>query len=481
MDELLAASTYFDYFVEFKNSDQNNEFPQDAYGLDIFKSELFKKDLFDSFQWLKVNFDSSILFEAMKKLIAENISNFFMNESQDSNEFESDQIVQMSAFVITTFCVDQSYQSRGEDLLRFAFEEHEDLNYCLYMLPCSCSPTILTNCMTRVVLKHGVSIDQSLYLIHRDALSAPENFEVVRLDQSMLPTIDKFITSHITINNEILSNCHKSLVDNDVDLKDNPNEVSFVAKIGDDIVGIVNLTRKYSRSEDISWLRSHYSLDDFINFSMYRSRAHATILDWVIIPTFSKWSRYFFREIMRSYCKSILYFPLNPSTPPSQETFEILFPCRTRRVVQSNSATESGSFEDFLDSSQSLFFITKRLLIQPRTTITSRLLVVAGSCSSFLFLENIIFANQMYIPNITIVIKSPPSSILIGDSNNLNASSRYADDLSGCLSLSDCEDPTENELLSFGFSHRLTVVKGQLTDIDRINRYNFYDCNCCFL
>jgi hypothetical protein len=160
--------------------------------------------------------------------------------------------------------------------------------------------------------------------------------------------------------------------------------------------------------------------------------------------------------------------------------------------------------------------------------VTKRIVVVGGSSHAYHVLENLYATPHITLPNVYFVIDKLPlplrkikkrkvindddnggnSVVAVNDTvninvNNLNISnsnnninnnngninnnnndnedeaynlynitndqeeSKFDDDYSGCFSLKDVNFPLEKELYAMGLLHKLNVVQGGLTDVDR--------------
>lgn len=112
-----------------------------------------------------------------------------------------------------------------------------------------------------------------------------------------------------------------------------------------------------------------------------------------------------------------------------------------------------------------LFCLSKAMLSQPRTIITTRVVVVGGNASAYAILETLCFIPKVYLQNIFFVVEQPPKALdIYGNSPSM------ATEHCGSLSEQDADFPGEGELYALGLAHRVVVIRGRLTDIDRDNR-----------
>jgi hypothetical protein len=328
-----------------------------------------------------------------------------------------------------------------------------------------------------------VSFDQSLYVVHRQALLAQDYLEVQRLGQgSCMDQAAALLTSLDDKDKDIiLTFATHSLRDSDVDLINNPGEVCFVVKMQDEVVGLVCLSRKLTTAEDVQYLRDHYLLEDYIVYERHRGRAQAMLTHLVMNPIYSQWSRFVLREVMRLYHKTVLYYHhTTRDSKPCTEIVEEMLPVCTRfgaKAKERDQAAEEsargqrggggGKSEQFYP----LFYMQKKKLIDVKATVGKRVVIVGGNSSAFTILEKIAMCHSLHVSNIFLVMEHPPQAWLTQKELEGGAGGGGgADNFSGCLSLKDLNDPTEQEIQALGLPSRATLVQGRLTDIDRKNK-----------
>jgi hypothetical protein len=376
-----------------------------------------------------------------------------------------------NSFAISLFSVDEQFESRAEDLIRVAFEEYPHLDYCVLLVPNASLPSAaLTHGMQCPRVREGVSFDQSLYIIHRQSLLANDYLSVERMGEKTLDLASDLLTNMEEHDKEaVLSFASHSLRDSDVDLMNNPGEVCFVVKLEDEVVGLICLSRKLTTSEDVVHFRNNYMLDDHIVYERHRGRSQAMVVHWVMNPIYSQWSRFVLQEVMRVYHKTVLYYHhLTRDSKPSAEISEEMFPVSTRfgpkpKLADAENPTGEGGYQQFYP----LFYMQKKKLIDTKATVGKRVVIVGGNSSAFTILEKIALCHEIHVTNIFLIMEHPPQAWL---SKQELQGDEVGDNFSGCLSLKDLNDMTEQELNALGLPARCTLVQGRLTDIDRKNR-----------
>ena len=108
----------------------------------------------------------------------------------------------------------------------------------------------------------------------------------------------------------------------------------FAVMMGKELIGVIGLSRKIVTNEDVTWIKSNYHVEDYINFDKHRGRAQAAITHWVVNPAFARCSRYLVREIMRRYGKTLLYYQTAKDSPPPREVVEEFVPVMPRKRMQ---------------------------------------------------------------------------------------------------------------------------------------------------
>jgi adenylate kinase family enzyme len=441
-----------------------------------------------------------------------------------------------NAFAISLFCLDEKYESRSEDLIRVAFEEYPEKDYCILMIPNTRIPSqALVHCMQCPLLRDGVSFDQSLYLIHREALLAHDLLTIERIqdlnrtitttkgnDHSFQNVLEPFV-DYLDIQdyNEMMNSITRSIRDKDVELSNNPAEVSFQIILNDEIVGIICLSRKLTTTEDINSLRESYLLDERVSYERHRSRSQAMITHFILNPIFYKWVRYIYREVMRFYHKTVLYYQGTKGIQPAIPIVEEMIPIQIRKKSmqyeistapggggeeEKGEGKESGSGRDkkrrgkqqqqqqsdlnnTVECNRPLFVITKKDISIKKEIIGKRIVIIGGNTTAFKILESLCFVNEKHLNNIYLVMESSPSAWNYSSYPNEDEGGEggggeggagagadeelvkmIRDNYSGCLSPKDIDDYTEDEIFALGLPNRVTLIQGKLTDIDRKNR-----------
>jgi hypothetical protein len=333
----IQGQINFDIIIELQNVSDEVEVEDDD---EFMHSHLdametlrnhFSDDRGGNTNWIKQLVDGDS-YKQLNKTIG-NAVDCRVQEIDAAKSLDDNEPAQANSFAITVFCINDAFNSRGDDMLRVAFEDHPHLDYCMYMVPNTAKPTPLTKSMVVANSKRGISFDQTLYIIHRDTLLAADFLKIVRYSNKLNDGLEKFLSPmHPNEKKKVIDNAELGFKDLEFELRDNPTDVSFVAIIENEIVGVISLTRKCSSPEDTQWLRSNYQIDKFIDYDHHRTKALAFVTDWVVNPVFSRWSRYMLREVMRDYQKTALFY--QTAGIPCSEILEEMVPVSPRIRVQ---------------------------------------------------------------------------------------------------------------------------------------------------
>merc|ERR1712028_285063 len=151
-----------------------------------------------------------------------------------------------------------------------------------------------------------------LYLVHRSALLAarPGMLTVSRADKADYSGLEAMLENMGEAGAAVLQEVKDSEADLDIALGDNPSSASFVMQVAGQLIGVAVMDRNTNSTEDVNWLKSNYHIEDFVLFSEHRSKSQAFLRHFVINPIFHKYSRFVLKELMRHYCKSLVYMRL---------------------------------------------------------------------------------------------------------------------------------------------------------------------------
>uniref|UniRef100_A0A8C3JF57 Cilia and flagella associated protein 61 n=1 Tax=Calidris pygmaea TaxID=425635 RepID=A0A8C3JF57_9CHAR len=250
-----------------------------------------------------------------------------------------------------------------------------------------------------------------------------------------------------------------------------------------DIHGVKTLIKTLSLNEsilndlkiftvDIEYIRSHYNIEDFIHFNHYQPEEHGHLYHFVLNPVFHHYTKHFLKEILRLAHKSSLYYPIypqyvegkfqNPCAHSLTSALHYMVPVRPRRQIVYpleelgiNAPSEQVSKDQ---SRYSLNHINRKLVLESKTAVNIRIVVVGASDVGISFLETLIFCPHLKFNNLTLIsIHGLPGKDLQG--------SKHRRFLINSHCFND-EDYAQMSLCSW-----VNVVVGKMTGINRAAKY----------
>ncbi|XP_021247902.1 cilia- and flagella-associated protein 61 isoform X5 [Numida meleagris] len=243
---------------------------------------------------------------------------------------------------------------------------------------------------------------------------------------------------------------------------------AFVAEVLDQIVGI-----SVVRDEmDTVYIQTHYNIEDFIHFNDYQQEEHGELYHFVLNPIFRHYTKHFLKEILRLAHKSSLYYPIypqyvegkfqNPFAHSLTSALHYMVPVRPRRQIVYpleelgiNAPSEQVSKDQ---PRYALNHINRKLIMESKVSVNSRIVVVGASDVGISFLETLVFCPHLKFNNLTLIsTHGLPGKDLPG--------SKHRRFLINSHCFND-EDYAQMSLCSW-----VNVVVGKMTGINRSAKY----------
>lgn len=308
-----------------------------------------------------------------------------------------------STFCITLFCMDELYETQGVTLLAGAFELMKGRDFCLLTLPhASAEIPLLTNFMRAVPVSRAV-VSQQLYVLHRASLSPVVAVRTVTAAD--VPAIETLASRS---NTALIADVHQFLsAGSDAD---GTRLFAHVVTIAEQVVGACILR---SARDICTQLRSHYNIEEFILFSHYMPGEHAVLHHFLFNPIFERFAKFALREVMRKAKVSCVYYrhlsePTTAYAPSSPSTItEQMVPVRRRRQIvypldRLDVNAPSAQLRD-LDPPFALAFIARKLMLEPKIVVNTRIVVVGASDAGLALLESLVYKPHLHFTNLTLV------------------------------------------------------------------------------
>ncbi|XP_078086620.1 cilia- and flagella-associated protein 61 [Mustelus asterias] len=311
-------------------------------------------------------------------------------------------------FCIQLFCIDEKYESRSQDFLPFIFNLYPEKDFCVITVPHLIPEFPLLKDFTRVVPYSKTTLSHELYVTHRKGLL--KSF-VVRLatkhDTHGIERLVKTLNLHQSILN-ILHIYNQARRDAD----GTPIQV-IVAEVLQEIVGIAIIRNE----ENIEYIRSHYDIESFIYFNHYQREEHGHLYHFALNPIFHHHTRHFLKEILRITFKACLYYPVYPKlltekvTSPHAHSLTSainnLIPVRRRRqIIYPLEELDINAPSKRITQDKPMYalnHINRKLTMESKVTINSRIVVVGASEVGVSFLETLVFCPHLQFNNITLI------------------------------------------------------------------------------
>nr|XP_009671407.1 PREDICTED: uncharacterized protein C20orf26 homolog [Struthio camelus australis] len=326
-----------------------------------------------------------------------------------------------NAFCIRLFCIDKKHETRSLDLLHYVFQLFPDKDFCVIVVPHLVPEFHLIQSFVRVVPFCTSTFNHELYVFHRAGLL--KSFNVRRATTNDILGVEMLIKT-LSLNESILNDLKMfTLARKD---PDGTPVQAFIAEVLDQIVGISVIKDEM----DIEYIHSHYNIEDFTHFYHHQREEHGHLYHFVLNPIFHHYTKHFLKEMLRLAHKSSLYYPIypqyvegkfqNPCAHSLTSALHYMVPVRPRRQIVYpleelgiNAPSEQVSKDQL---SYALNYINRKLTLESKVSINTRIVVVGASNVGISFLETLIFCPHLKFNNLTLISihglpgKNPPGS-----------------------------------------------------------------------
>ncbi|NXI90493.1 CFA61 protein, partial [Psophia crepitans] len=368
-----------------------------------------------------------------------------------------------NAFCIRLFCIDEKHKTRSLDFLHYVFKLFPDRDFCVILVPHHVPEFHLIQHFVRAVPFCTSKLGHELYVFHRAGLL--KSFNVRWATTNDLVGVKTLIKT-LSLNESILNDLQIFTL-----ARRDPDGIpvqAFIAEVLDQVVGVSVIRDEM----DIEYIRSHYSIEDFIHFNDHQQEEHGHLYHFVLNPIFHHYTKHFLKEILRLAHKSSLYYPIypqygegkfqNPCAHSLTSALHYMVPVRPRRQIVYpleelgiNAPSEQVSKDQ---SSYSLNHINRKLLLESKASVNTRIVVVGASDVGISFLETLVFCPHLKFNNLTLIsIHGLPGKDLLG--------SKHRRFLINSHCFND-EDYAQMSLCSW-----VNVVVGKMTGINRAAKY----------
>ncbi|XP_012512673.1 PREDICTED: cilia- and flagella-associated protein 61 [Propithecus coquereli] len=368
-----------------------------------------------------------------------------------------------AAFCIQLFCIEEKYEARSLDFMDFVFSLFPGKNFCIISVPHLTPEFVLIQNFVKMVPFPDCTLNQELYVFHRAGLLKSINIRLATLSDT--PGVENLVSTLMLKRSilEDLTQYNKARRD-----PDGTPLQAFVAEVAEQIVGIAVIRNEM----DIEFIRSHYNIEDFIYFGHHQREEHGHLCHFVLNPIFRHYTKFFLKEILRLGYKSCLYYPVyprgmegkfqNPYAHSLTSALHYLVPVRPRRQIVYpleklgiNAPSKAVSKEEI---GYALNHTNRKLTLEPKITVSAKIVVVGASSVGISFLETLVFCSHLKFDNLILI-----STHGLPGKNLLGAEQRKF------LATDHCFNDKDYALMSL--CSWVNVVVGRMTGIDRAAKH----------
>lgn len=384
-----------------------------------------------------------------------------------------------SAFCVSVFCVDEAFESRSCDFLSACFALFPEKEYVIVTLPHTAAEFPLLNYFNQVEPQPTSSFGHILYLFHRDALLGTMKVRpAIAADDDAVRVLTKGLTRRAQMDAAFFkatAPLPKSEEQEDADADEGAEPapeaprgvVAFTGVVSGQIVGLALIKRVV----DIEKLQSQYSLEDFLLMSEHREDQHIELLGFVINPIFARSSRFLLKEVLRQMGATCVYYNLEQSAPMPDVLSEFV-QVQPRAQLQIPASLSAELACDHPDESpiapaadRALFFLTRKLISEPKIVNNTRILVVGASDTALAFLESLISVPYINFTSLYLLAPHAAKKLL-----HPRGELQLDDSVASATFFSRTCSYSANELASLNLGARVRLIDGMLVDIDRTRK-----------
>ncbi|XP_029705418.1 cilia- and flagella-associated protein 61 [Takifugu rubripes] len=360
-------------------------------------------------------------------------------------------------FRIQLFVIDKNHELRSTDFIPYVFSLFPERDLCLITIPTASPQLQLLQSFVRL---ESNSQFQEGYVFHRSGLSS-SSVEVRWAVAADRTAVSDLVTG-LRLGGTLLRDLD-AYYETCRDL-DRVSLQAFVAQVDGLVVGILIIQDE----QEIEYIRAHYNIENFIYFSHHRYEGHARMRHFVLRHPFQHFTKHLFKEVFRLSHKSCLYYRMYPPqhsqenscihhldsvlncVVPVSPRRQIIYPLEELGInIPSRQITED-------QAPFALSLISRKLSLEPKLVVNSRIVVVGASDTGLSFLQVLSFCPHLKFNNLTLI-------------STHGFSSEHTWEDVGFLSTSHAY--SRRDLAQLPLHSCVTTVTGKMVAIDRKSKF----------
>ena len=295
-------------------------------------------------------------------------------------EVVTESVVVGNAFKISMLCLVEAFELQSLDIIAMGFSAYPDKDYCIAKVPYGTTEPKALRSFSVVPLRAGAEGQEDvLYVLHKHALLP--NFSLRAADYEAHVEGVSSLTHGLDQQGALLAAfsdaCDRGL--------------AFVALCYDQVVGLITM----DSTVDVAGLRRDFALDSLVQPEHHPPEKIVRLDNLIVNPIFASKHRLMLSEALRLSGKTCILYVLrdNEAFPDFLEGFA--------HVPGSEDVSRPGWSS--VPAGQTLFACPRRMCFSFKSTVSSRIVVSGVSDCSVGFLEQLVFDEETFYPNVTLI------------------------------------------------------------------------------
>uniref|UniRef100_A0A7S1KSD1 Cilia- and flagella-associated protein 61 N-terminal domain-containing protein n=1 Tax=Percolomonas cosmopolitus TaxID=63605 RepID=A0A7S1KSD1_9EUKA len=315
---------------------------------------------------------------------------------QEDDEWDEAPMMAINAFEIKMFFIQPEFQDRSVDFVHAAFQMFPHLKYGSIFLPFEESEHPCLEPFVVAEPKLDVEVHEALHVVSRDAFYDQLCVSELNAESENTKEIYESIVRIIPSDQDFLASLRESTRQ-----KESPLTTLIIRNQDARILGVAIVSSDFQNLQEFN---NHYNLGDFIDLKKYSLNDDSTAMvggsvgqihHIHLTPLYTRHSTQFLRHVM-SLCNFGLLIYKPNDTPAFLLNKEMVCLTERRQIEKSDQPLQ-------LYHNYPVYFITQRLMSEPKTENHSRIVVVGASKTGLSFIKTLVMIPYLYFTNITLV------------------------------------------------------------------------------